>query len=507
MDNPFSWRKRFPEQYTERPAEAPTPKPLPGKPIPGWEPAPNSGMYGRRPESAPAAAIPELGAPPAGQRPAPSAAAAPAVREFTNNDAAKYSTNPAAMEPGKGGYISNNFTVMPKEAFIQSGYNDQAVGAALRAAAARGDWDAVTQHYANKGQSFNGAGPQGGMDQAALWRTFTNPDAMGRDKKLAGALLGQMVQQGGALDRQALANQADIYKTDAYSTAEGRKAALMGANNAAMMQMRGDTLDATMAQNLGQLTQTPGFMGYLGSQTPEYQSQFWQWLTQRYGAPAVKRADGGVIPPGNPMGTFGQPPAMQSLDPMVREYGQYVHTATQHGLQPVPFGKFIDLLAQSRAKLQQLPTQGMQYGFADGGAVEDEPQGSWWSRMWSGGRAEAPGSSQTTGATGTNDRAASMLGSGMAGQAANAIRSRQEQLSAVMREIKGYADGGAIPVAGREVRGPGTGRSDSIPAVIDGTRPAALSNGEFVFPADVVQSLGTQRLQAMIDKVRQSNGV
>jgi len=432
MDNPFSWRKRFPEMYTGGPQPAPAAQPPTGKPIPGWEPAPNSGMYGRPPASAipdtpaaaPAAALPPPGSP---------AAKPAAVREFTANDTAKYDTNRDAMEPGRGGYVSNNFTVMPKEAFIRSGYNDAAVSAALQAAAGRGDWDAISRHY---------NGPQGGMDQAALWRTFTNPDAMGRDKKQAGALLGQMVQQGGAFDRQALANQADIYKTDAYAQAEGRKAALQGSQNAAMLQLRNDTLDATMANNLGQMTQNPGFLGFLGSQTPEYQSQFWQWLTQRFGYNApVKRAEGGVIPPGNPMGNFGQPPSMQSLDPMVREYGQYVHTASQHGLQPVPFGKFIDLLAQSRAKLQQLPTQGMQYGFADGGAVEDEPEGSWWSRMWGGGSAEPAGTTQTTGATGTADRAASMLGSGMAGQAANAIRSRKEQMDAVMKEIRGYANG------------------------------------------------------------------
>jgi hypothetical protein len=53
------------------------------------------------------------------------------------------------------------------------------------------------------------------------------------------------------------------------------------------------------------------------------------------------------------------------------------------------------------------------------------------------------------------------------------------------------------------------GMSDSIPAVIDGTEQAALSEGEFVVPADVVSSLGNgdtesglAQLQALIEEVR-----
>jgi hypothetical protein len=53
--------------------------------------------------------------------------------------------------------------------------------------------------------------------------------------------------------------------------------------------------------------------------------------------------------------------------------------------------------------------------------------------------------------------------------------------------------------------------SDSIPAVINGPRPqrAALADGEFVIPADVVSHLGNgstkagaKRLYQMMDKVR-----
>jgi hypothetical protein len=189
---------------------------------------------------------------------------------------------------------------------------------------------------------------------------------------------------------------------------------------------------------------------------------------------------------------------------MVREYAQYVSTAVQNNLQPLGFGKFMDLLASARKRMQQLPTTGYQYGFADGGQV-DKPWYSFlvpgYSNPYVNGPAPAPVAPPVT--PPTRDQAVQLLGSGAAGQAANAIRGRQSRLDETMREIKGYASGGAIPVGGRQVVGPGTATSDSIPAVIDGTQPAALSSGEFVFPTDVTNYWGTAKLQSMIDKARQ----
>jgi len=59
--------------------------------------------------------------------------------------------------------------------------------------------------------------------------------------------------------------------------------------------------------------------------------------------------------------------------------------------------------------------------------------------------------------------------------------------------------------------GPGDGMSDDIPATIDNNQPAALSDGEFVIPADVVSHLGngsteagSKELYAMMDEVRQA---
>jgi phage baseplate assembly protein gpV len=48
--------------------------------------------------------------------------------------------------------------------------------------------------------------------------------------------------------------------------------------------------------------------------------------------------------------------------------------------------------------------------------------------------------------------------------------------------------------------------TDSIPAMIDGQRPAKLDSGEFVIPKDVVMFYGTDKLQKMIDKVRNPEG-
>lgn len=62
---------------------------------------------------------------------------------------------------------------------------------------------------------------------------------------------------------------------------------------------------------------------------------------------------------------------------------------------------------------------------------------------------------------------------------------------------------------GRLVTGPGDGKSDSIPAMIDGTQPAALSSGEFVIPAEAVSAMGrgsneagARKLQMMVNRVK-----
>lgn len=66
-------------------------------------------------------------------------------------------------------------------------------------------------------------------------------------------------------------------------------------------------------------------------------------------------------------------------------------------------------------------------------------------------------------------------------------------MSAAERRMKeqGLKDGG-------HVRGPGTGTSDSIPAM--------LSDGEFVMPADTVRKVGVRRLQDLVDMTHAPSG-
>jgi hypothetical protein len=63
----------------------------------------------------------------------------------------------------------------------------------------------------------------------------------------------------------------------------------------------------------------------------------------------------------------------------------------------------------------------------------------------------------------------------------------------------------------RFLKGGGDGMSDDIPAMIGKQQKAALSDGEFVVPADVVSHLGNgssragaKKLYAMMDNIRQA---
>ena len=80
-------------------------------------------------------------------------------------------------------------------------------------------------------------------------------------------------------------------------------------------------------------------------------------------------------------------------------------------------------------------------------------------------------------------------------------------------QSQNFAQGGLASVApqgqGYYLGGPTDGMADQIPATIDNRQPAALSDGEFVIPADVVSHLGNgnseagaQNLYSMMDRVR-----
>lgn len=78
--------------------------------------------------------------------------------------------------------------------------------------------------------------------------------------------------------------------------------------------------------------------------------------------------------------------------------------------------------------------------------------------------------------------------------------------------LVGYARGGVIQLegGGKVAIGPGGGLDDLIPTSINGQRAAALSDGEFVVPADVVSMMGdgssnagARRLYDLVRQIRQ----
>lgn len=107
-------------------------------------------------------------------------------------------------------------------------------------------------------------------------------------------------------------------------------------------------------------------------------------------------------------------------------------------------------------------------------------------------------------------------GASQAPSATDVIGGYDQKLDQYTGEPVRMAGGGLASLdtyaaGGRLLQGPGDGMSDSIPAVIGGAKPqrAALAQGEFVVPADVVSHLGngstdagSKRLYAMMDKVR-----
>ena len=117
----------------------------------------------------------------------------------------------------------------------------------------------------------------------------------------------------------------------------------------------------------------------------------------------------------------------------------------------------------------------------------------------------------------TLDRYKKAKNSAMQAAAIAEIRRRASSYNKdVDNETQTAAHGGLMGVqeyaaGGKLLRGAGDGMSDSIPAVIKGAKPqrAALADGEFVIPADVVSHLGNgsteagaKRLYSMMDKVR-----
>jgi hypothetical protein len=96
-------------------------------------------------------------------------------------------------------------------------------------------------------------------------------------------------------------------------------------------------------------------------------------------------------------------------------------------------------------------------------------------------------------AVNANNAAAGNLNMGFQNQFAN-YQAQSMQSAAILNAAGAYygrADGGNMR-SGGAVRGPGTGISDSIPAM--------LSNGEYVIPKDVVERKGVEFFDKLLEK-------
>ena len=91
---------------------------------------------------------------------------------------------------------------------------------------------------------------------------------------------------------------------------------------------------------------------------------------------------------------------------------------------------------------------------------------------------------------------------------------REQRRAPPAQPIKNMAAGGLATLGmkkGKYLNGDTDGMADEVPAQIEGTQPAALSDGEFVIPADVVSHLGNGNsdagakvLEQMMAKVRKA---
>lgn len=93
------------------------------------------------------------------------------------------------------------------------------------------------------------------------------------------------------------------------------------------------------------------------------------------------------------------------------------------------------------------------------------------------------------------------------------LPSQQQKQPQTTPMSSGMAQGGIASAApkGYYLGGATDGMADKVPATIDNQQPAALSDGEFVIPADVVSHLGNgnsnagaQQLYSMMDNVRKA---
>ena len=171
-----------------------------------------------------------------------------------------------------------------------------------------------------------------------------------------------------------------------------------------------------------------------------------------------------------------------------------------------PAAATAEMEAQAMAQGLQSPTYGTgTYGFGtdpsiggsgDFGAMSSQERGD---------------SSGPSGPGGSTDSAADSPGAGGGVGADGSVGSGGDAWK--KGGLVKFAEGGLVPLAGggKIAIGPGGGLDDLIPTSINGRRAAALSDGEFVIPADVVSMMGdgssnagSRRLYDLVRQIREA---
>lgn len=213
-------------------------------------------------------------------------------------------------------------------------------------------------------------------------------------------------------------------------------------------------------------------------------------------------AEGGAVNQPMAAPTMGMPSIKPQMQ-LVQDYRTYAVAAARLGATPIPFDQFANM------KMSQTPSPAM--GYAEGGMVDSIVQsdnflsntgsnaGAWGNFQ---GNQDKPRPAAITPLTQTG----SIMQFNMKAQQPAAPSSGgMSAVAGPQAEPMRFANGGAIKVAGKQVLGPGTGKSDSIPAIIDGKKPAALSTGEYVFPVEAVKHYGLDKLNKMVEAARKTS--
>jgi hypothetical protein len=179
-------------------------------------------------------------------------------------------------------------------------------------------------------------------------------------------------------------------------------------------------------------------------------------------------------------------PQIPQINPLEGMYRQYAMNTQAVGAIPVEFGQFVDLMQGAQGN-----PGNMGMGYANGGFVDTMAKG--FRRTWRNLTGDDEQPAQQPAIQPVQPQQQPMQGETQQDAARRTFGGSLRAIDEMDR--RGYAQGGAIDVSGHRLVGPGTGTSDSIPAVVDGQTPAALSHGEFVWTNSATENAGAGNLK------------